>query len=121
MNIIAKWASKFQHPNAHHSISKVTPIVYTNTQDISTSVNNFYVPTPKEVDTYKELVEISSPYKHITSPFLSKSKAFVAANPVVMKKFKLIDQVGEKKNGGNSDQDGIGDVVVEHIEDEFEE
>ncbi len=38
-----------------------------------------------------------------------------------MKKFKLIDQVGEKKNGGNSDQDGIGDVVVEHIEDEFEE
>ncbi len=37
-----------------------------------------------------------------------------------MKEFKLVDQVGEKNNGGNSDQDGIGDVVVEHTEDEFE-
>ncbi len=27
----------------------------------------------------------------------------------------------KKKNGGNSDQNDIGDVAMEHIEDEFEE
>jgi len=32
---------------------------------------------------------------------------------------KLVDQVGEENNGGNSDQDGIGDVAMEHTEDEF--
>ncbi len=27
----------------------------------------------------------------------------------------------KKTNGGNSDQNGIGDVAMEHIKDEFEE
>jgi hypothetical protein len=63
VNIIPKWASKFQHLNAHHSILKVTPAICTSTQDIYPSINNFYVLAPKEMDNYKELVEISSPYK----------------------------------------------------------
>jgi hypothetical protein len=73
------------------------------------------------MDSCKELVEISSPRKQITSPLLLKSRAFAIANPTIKKEFKLVDQVGEENNGGNSDQDGIGDAVVEHTKDEFEE
>jgi hypothetical protein len=72
------------------------------------------------VDSCKELAEISSSRKQITSPLLSKSKAFVVANLTIRKELKLVDQIGEENNGGNSDQNGIGDVAMEHTEDEFE-
>jgi len=74
----------------------MTHAMYTNTQDINPNIGSFYVPTPKEVDSCKELVEISSPHKHITSPLLPKSKAFVVANLAIKKDLKLLDQVGEE-------------------------
>lgn len=79
------------------SISKVTFVICISTQNISPSVNNFYVLAPKEVDSCKDLVEISYPCKQITSPLLPKSKAFVVANLAIKKKFKLVDQVGKKQ------------------------
>jgi hypothetical protein len=100
---------------------KVTHAVYTSIPRYQSKHGIFYVPTPKKVDSCKELDETSSPHKHITSPLLPNSKAFVVANLTIKKEFKLVDQVGEENNGGNSDQDGIGDVAMEHIEDEFEE
>jgi len=68
VNILPKWASKFQHSNAHHSISKMTHVVCTRTHDINPSVDNFYVPIPKEMDNCKELAKILSSHKQITSP-----------------------------------------------------
>jgi len=121
VNILPKWASKFQHSNAHHSLSKMTHVVCTSTHDINPSVGSFYVPIPKEMDSCKELAEISSSHKQFTSPLLPKSKAFVVANLAIRKEFKLVNQVGEENNGGNSDQDGIGDAAMEHTKDQFEE
>jgi len=120
VNILLKWASKFQHSNVHHSMSKVTHAIYTSIPRYQSKHGIFYVPTPNKVDSCKELDEIASPHKHITSPLLPNSKAFIVANLTIKKEFELVDQVGGEKNGGNNDQDGIGDVAMEYIEDEFE-
>jgi hypothetical protein len=99
----------------------MTHVVCTSTHDINPSGGSFYVPIPKEMGSCKELAEILSSHKQITSPLLPKSKAFVVANLTIKKEFKLVNQVGEENNGGNSDQDGISDVAMEHTKDEFEE
>ncbi len=95
------------------------PFVCTNTQDIKLSVGSFHVPTPKEVKDCKELVEISSPNKQITSLRLLKSKSYAIANLAIEKELKLVEQnAGEEKIGGNSDHDDISDAATNE---EFEE
>jgi hypothetical protein len=67
-------------------------VVCTSTYDISSSVGNFHVPTPKEMKDCKELAKVSSPNKQITSSCLLKSKSYVVINPTIMKKLKLVEQ-----------------------------
>jgi len=65
--------------------------ICSNTHDISPNVGSFHVPTPKEVKNYKELVEVSSPNKHITSLCLQKSKTYATANLAIKKELKLVE------------------------------
>jgi hypothetical protein len=67
-------------------------VVCTSTQDINSNVGNFHVPAPKEMKDCKELAEVSSPNKQITSPCLPKSKSYIVINVVIMKKLKLVKQ-----------------------------
>ncbi len=68
----------------------MTHAIFTSTHDINPRINSFNVPTPKKVDSCKELAEISSPHKKITSPLLPMSKAFVVANLTIRKEFKFV-------------------------------
>jgi hypothetical protein len=80
------------------------PFVCTNTQDINPNVASFHVLDPKKMKDCKELVQVSSPNKQITSLHLLKSKSYVATNLTIRKEFNFVEQdVGEENIDGSSD------------------